>query len=127
MNKDQGAKRVIPLDVSGAFHSHLMQPAADRFIDELSDIELEAPEIYIISNVDAIPSENPDHVKLNLGKQITSSVLWIDTIEYIAEQGITEFLEIGPGNVLKGLIRKINPELNVHNIQSPKDIDRLSF
>ncbi len=123
--KEAGAKRVIPLEVSGAFHSVLMEPAAAKFEEELSKINFRALEFSIISNVDALPSNNPIYIRKNLAKQITSPVRWVETIEYIARQGVTHFLEIGPGTVLKGLIRKINPSLSVYNILQPEDIEKL--
>lgn len=122
-----GAKRVIPLEVSGAFHSSLMQPAAHQFKVHLRGIELNDPVFPILSNVDAVPTTNTDHILMNLAKQITSSVQWVDSINAIAESGVKTFLEIGPGTVLKGLVRKINRDLTVHTIQTPKDIENLSF
>ena len=122
---EAGAKRVIPLDVSGAFHSSLMKPAADKFSQELTKFHFQTPSFPILSNVDANPCADPKQISSNLAKQITSSVQWVDTIHYIANQGVKTFLEIGPGNVLKGLIRKINKDLTVHNIRVPADIDNL--
>ncbi|MGE0267578.1 MAG: ACP S-malonyltransferase [Candidatus Omnitrophota bacterium] len=123
---EAGAKRVIPLEVSGAFHSSLMQSAAHQFKDHLRSVDLNDPVFPILSNVDAVPTSNTAHILMNLSKQITSSVQWVDSINTIAAAGVTNFLEIGPGTVLKGLIRKINRDLNVHNIQVPKDIEQLS-
>lgn len=123
---EAGAKRVIPLDVSGAFHSSLMQPAAHQFKAHLHSVELVDPQFPLLSNVDAVPTSNTAHILLNLAKQITSSVQWVDSVNAIAACGVTTFLEIGPGTVLKGLIRKINRDLVVHNIQTPKDIEQLS-
>ena len=125
--KEAGAKRVIPLDVAGAFHSTLMQPAQIKFKEELENYSFKQAETPIISNVDAKSTADPEVIKANLAKQITSSVLWVDTVEAIAEQGIVNFIEIGPGSVLKGLIRKINRELIVSNIQKPEDVQGLSF
>ncbi len=125
--EEQGAKRVIPLDVSGAFHSSLMQPAVPNFEGALGEAAFQAPSFPIVSNVDGKPADAPEAIRGNLARQITSSVQWVDSIEYIAGQGVTDFIEIGPGNVLKGLIRKINPELKVHNIKKPEDIDKLSL
>jgi len=124
---EQGAKRVIPLDVSGAFHSSLMQPAVPKFEDELKKIEFKTAHFPIVSNVDGQPADDPDQICANLAKQITSSVQWVDSIRYMAAQGITDFIEIGPGNVLKGLIRKIDRDLKVYNIRKPEDIDNLPF
>jgi [acyl-carrier-protein] S-malonyltransferase len=122
-----GAKRVIPLEVSGAFHSSLMRPALAKFEEELKKVRFHAPGFPIISNVDAIPSGDPGAIRANLAKQITSSVQWVDTIQNIAARGVTHFLEIGPGNVLKGLIRKINPGMTVHSIRKLEDIENLPF
>lgn len=122
-----GAKRVIPLEVSGAFHSRLMRPAVAKFEAELKKITFKSPRFPILSNVDARPETDPDKIRRNLALQITSSVQWVDSVRAIAAAGVTTFLEIGPGNVLKGLIRKIAPGLNVHNIRTPKDIEDLSF
>lgn len=124
--KDAGAKRVIPLEVSGAFHSNLMQSAALKFEEELKKVNIQAPQFPIISNVDGLPANNPAYIRKNLAKQITSSVQWVSTVEYIAAQGIKDFIEIGPGTVLKGLIRRINPELKVSNIEKPQDIEALT-
>ncbi|MCB9721440.1 MAG: ACP S-malonyltransferase [Candidatus Omnitrophica bacterium] len=121
-----GAKRVIPLDVSGAFHSSLMKSAADRFRDRLESVTLTAPTFPVLSNVDAQPVTVTGHILNNLAEQITSSVQWVDSIEAIAANGVTTFLEIGPGNVLKGLIRRINRDLKVVNIQKPSDIEQLA-
>ncbi len=125
--KEAGAKRVIPLDVSGAFHSGLMRSAVQHFEEELNKVHFHAPDFPIVSNVDGQPSIDSVEIRNNLAHQITASVQWVDSINHIAAQGIENFIEIGPGNVLKGLIRKINPQLKVHNIRKPQDIDGLAF
>jgi len=125
--EEQGAKRVIPLDVSGAFHSRLMQPAVPKFEEVLSRADFKAAHFPVVSNVDGRPAGHPKDIRGNLARQITSSVQWVDSIQYIAGQGVTSFMEIGPGNVLKGLIRKINPELTVYNVRKPEDLEKLPF
>lgn len=125
--KEEGAKRVIALDVAGAFHSSLMKPAVPKFEEELNKAHFRVPAFSVISNVDGVSENNPQYIRHNLAKQITSSVQWVNTIRFIASQGVSHFIEIGPGTVLKGLIRKINPELRVCNIQTPQDIEDLSF
>lgn len=125
--KGQGAKRVIFLDVSGAFHSSLMAPAVPKFQQELSKVHFKTPKFKVLSNVDANPTDSPDHIKANLSKQITSSVQWVNSVLNISKAGVQDFVEIGPGNVLKGLIRKIDPNLRVHNVSKPEDIDLLPF
>lgn len=127
MLQERGAKRVIPLDVSGAFHSSLMRPAAGKFESELQKAALKSPRFPVLSNVDARPETDPESIRRNLAKQITSSVQWVDSVRAITAAGVTTFLEIGPGNVLKGLIRRIDPALSVHNIRAPQDIDALPF
>ena len=122
-----GAKRVIPLDVSGAFHSSLMRPAVAKFEAELKKSPLKAAGFPILSNVDAKPETDPEKIRRNLASQIVSSVQWVDSVRRIGAAGVTTFLEIGPGNVLKGLIRKIDPTLSVHNIRNPHDLESLPF
>jgi [acyl-carrier-protein] S-malonyltransferase len=125
--EEQGAKRVIPLDVSGAFHSSLMQPAVAKFQETLNNMMFKQADFPVISNVNGQPADSPQEIRANLARQITSSVQWVNSVQYIARQGVLDFIEIGPGNVLKGLIRKIDSSLKVHNIKKPEDIERLPF
>jgi len=127
MINQAGAKAVIPLEVSGAFHSTLMKSAAEKFAKELVNVTIADSKIPVISNVDGKPEIGAAVVKNNLAKQITSSVQWVASIEYMAGQGIETFIEIGPGKVLKGLLRKINPALKVFNIETPADIEALAL
>jgi len=80
----------------------------------------------VLSNVNAQPHADAQQIRINLAKQITESVQWVKCVEYIVSQGITTLIEIGPGKVLKGLIRRINPAINVFNIEKPQDIEALS-
>jgi [acyl-carrier-protein] S-malonyltransferase len=124
---EAGGKKVIPLDVSGAFHSSLMRPAAEKFAEALKGFELKSTDVKVISNVTGAPQLSADEIRQNLPKQIYSSVKWVDSVTFLSAQGITDLVEIGPGRVLKGLIRKIDPALNVHNVQVPDDIAALPF
>ncbi|NLE65054.1 MAG: ACP S-malonyltransferase [Elusimicrobia bacterium] len=124
---EAGGKKVIPLDVAGAFHSSLMKPAADLFRGALEGVPLKVTDIKVVTNVNARPQETPEEIRQNLPLQIHSSVQWVDSIRFLASQGITDLVEIGPGRVLKGLIRKIDPALSVHNIQIPEDLQALPF
>ena len=117
--------KVIPLTVSGAFHSSLMKSAADKFKTVLASTAIHPTEIKVITNVNGQPQNDAQTIRENLAKQITASVQWVASIEYMLGQGITEFIEIGPGKVLKGLIRRINSDAVVHNIEKPADIDTL--
>ncbi|OGX08485.1 MAG: [acyl-carrier-protein] S-malonyltransferase [Omnitrophica WOR_2 bacterium GWA2_47_8] len=122
--KEAGAKRVIPLDVAGAFHSSLMRPAAEKFKIEIEKFKINPAKFGVVSNVDGRPATDPKEIKEKLSRQITSSVQWVASVEYIAAQGVTTFFELGPGTVLKGLIRKINSSLIVHNIEKPEDLEK---
>lgn len=122
-----GCKKIFPLDVAGAFHSSLMKSAADKFALALNDVPLQTTGISVITNVTGMPQMSAGEIRVNLAKQICSSVQWVETIRFIASQGITDLVEIGPGKVLKGLIRKIDPSLNVLNCQNPDDINFLAF
>ena len=125
--KAAGGQKVIPLAVSGAFHSTLMTSAANYFKQVVRDVVIHPTNVKVITNVNAKPQEDADAIRQNLAKQITSSVQWVASIEYMMAQGVTEFIEIGPGKVLKGLIRRINPSAVVQNIEKPADIDGLTI
>ncbi|WAA10672.1 ACP S-malonyltransferase [Fervidibacillus albus] len=111
--KEKGARRTIPLEVSGPFHSVLMEPAAKRMKTVLERYELKDTKIPVISNVTAEPVTSGDDMKRLLIKQITSPVLWEDSVRKLIQLGVTTFVEIGPGKVLTGLIRKIDRSVNV--------------
>jgi len=123
--KRKGAKRVIRLDVSGAFHSVFMDYAAEKLRIELESVEILPPSISVVSNVTAKEQLEPAAIRENLIKQVNSSVLWEDSVRAIARQGVISFLEIGPGKVLRGLLRKINPDLKVVNVGTAEDIEAL--
>lgn len=127
MITDAGCKKVIALDVAGGFHSTLMKSAGDQFSTVLKDYTFYNTDIKVVSNVHGQAQVSVEEIKANLPKQIYSSVQWVRSIEFMAQQGIVDFVEIGPGKVLKGLVRKINPQLNVYNIQTTEDISTLSF
>lgn len=127
MITEAGGKKVIPLDVAGAFHSSLMKPAADRFAEVIKDVHFSVTDIKVITNVNARPQMTAGEIRENLPRQICSSVQWVDTVRLLASQGITDMVEIGPGRVLKGLIRKIDPALSVQNLQGADDLAGLSF
>jgi [acyl-carrier-protein] S-malonyltransferase len=111
-----GASRAIPLQVSGAFHSPLMQSAVEGMTKYLSATTFKNPSIPVIGNTTATPLTTAEAVKTELRNQLTSPVLWQRTIEFMVSQGVTTFIEIGPGKVLTGLIRRINKEAKTINI-----------
>ena len=111
-----GASRVIPLQVSGAFHSPLMQPAVYGLTEYISSLSLHKPFIPVIGNTTAQPMTTAEAVKSELLNQLTNPVQWQRTVEYIDGKGVPTFIEIGPGKVLTGLIRRINKEARTINV-----------
>ena len=109
--KARGAKRVLPLPVSAPFHSSLMQPAASKLEGYLKDVEIGAPAIPLINNVDVEIESDPERIKSALVRQAASPVRWVETIRSMAAQGVTHVLECGPGKVLAGLVKRIEPKL----------------
>lgn len=117
-----GAKRVIPLEVSGGFHSSLMREASIKLQDALDGITIRDAQVPVICNFTAQPEQQSARIKENLVKQIYSSVRWEESVRYALAQGVTRFVEFGPGKVLKGLMRRIDPAVSVANVEKTKDI-----
>ncbi|MFH0764582.1 MAG: ACP S-malonyltransferase [Candidatus Omnitrophota bacterium] len=124
--KEKGAKRVLMLEVSGPFHSSLMTPARDKLKDYIEKVRILPPKIPFISNVDAEPRADPVKIKENLISQVNQKTLWEESVKVAARSGIRTFLEIGPGQVLKGLLKKIDPNLEVKNIGTVQDLQVLT-
>ncbi|MEC8402963.1 MAG: ACP S-malonyltransferase [Bacteroidota bacterium] len=112
-----GAKRALILPVSGAFHSPLMEPARTELANAIDSTNFSAPFCPIYQNTTAMSVEDPIEIKKNLIAQLTSPVMWTQTINAMVESGITDFFEVGPGKVLQGLIRKIAPEVTVSSAE----------
>lgn len=111
-----GAKRVVNLAVSGAFHSPFMEPAIEEFSLAIEEVEFKPPICPIYQNVKGRPTEDVDLIKKNLIDQLTHPVMWRHTILHMIEDGATEFTEIGPGNFLRGLVRQIDKNVSVSGI-----------
>ena len=111
--KQRGAKRVLPLQVGGAFHSPLMEPARLELVEAIDRTAFSKPFCPVYQNVDAKPHTDPAEIKANLLMQLTSPVLWTQSVRNMVADGADSFLEIGPGTVLQGLVRKIAPEVAV--------------
>ena len=124
--KEHGARRVMPLNVSGAFHSHLMKEAQDEFRTFIENIEFKDAEIPVIQNVSAQPETDGETVKRQLVEQITSPVRFVECIETAAEHGVTAGIEAGPKKVLKGLVRKIDKSISVQNIDTLDQVKEYS-
>lgn len=120
-----GAKRVIRLKVSGAFHSSLMEEAREGLEQELRKVTLQAPRCLFIPNVSAKGERDPEKIRVLLGEQLTSPVRWVETMEEARKQGIGRFVELGPGRVLKGLTKRIDPSLEVFSFDKISDLSHL--
>jgi [acyl-carrier-protein] S-malonyltransferase len=108
--KEKGAKRVLPLSVSGGFHSDLMKPAQDQFAQRVAETPLQKPSSLFVSNHDAKPVTEASTLVDHLPKQLTHPVRWTETLGFLKEQGCQAYVEAGPGNVLAGLLRKFDPD-----------------
>lgn len=122
----KGAKRALPLNVTGAFHSPLMEQASLEFQKEVVEVTFNTARVPVYSNVTATESENPELLKQNLVKQMTHPVLWSKTIENMIAQGVERFVEIGSGRVLTGLIKRIDKSATLVNIDSAQSIKEIS-
>ncbi len=106
--KQAGAKRAILLNVAGAFHSPLMEPARKELAEAIEQTSFHTPIWPVYQNVNASPSSDPEIIRKNLIDQLTGAVRWTQTIQHMIQDGATEFVEVGPGKVLQGLVKKIN-------------------
>ncbi len=121
-----GAKRVIPLEVSGGFHSSLMFEASVELKLVLDSISISEPKVPVISNYTAQPQYKVGQIIENLVNQIRGSVRWEESMRFILSQGVTSFYEFGPGKVLKGLMRRIDSNAQVINIEKSSDMEQLA-
>jgi [acyl-carrier-protein] S-malonyltransferase len=121
--KELGARRVVPLPVSAPFHCALMKPAEDRLAPELRELRVESPRVPIVANVDASPKRDGAAAIDALVRQVTAAVQWEDSVRRLASDGVTAYVEVGPGTVLSGLIRKIHRDARVAAFGAPQDMD----
>lgn len=121
--KEAGAKRVIPLEVSGPFHSSLMKPAADKLAETLAGVAMQPAAVPVVANVTAEPVRDPAVIRDLLVRQVYSPVLWEDSVAALIALGVDTFVEIGSGTVLAGLIRKIDKNVRVVSINSAAAIE----
>jgi [acyl-carrier-protein] S-malonyltransferase len=118
----RGARRVVPLEVSAPFHCALMAPAAERLRPLLDDTRFQPPSAPVVSNVEAAPNSDPERIAGLLVKQVTHTVRWAESVEWLRGEGIVRGVECGHGRVLAGLVRRITPELQVLPCNAPADI-----
>jgi len=121
--KARGARRVIPLKVSAPFHCALMDPAGDRLRPELEQAPAADPRIPVVANVDALPRTTAAASVDALVRQVSNPVRWEATVQWLAAQGVDTFVEVGPGAVLSGLIRKVARDARVLSVETPEDVE----
>ncbi|MFO1257391.1 MAG: ACP S-malonyltransferase [Gammaproteobacteria bacterium] len=124
--KEKGAKRAIKLPVSVPSHCALMKEAANELSEHLKAIAFHLPKITVLRNIDACPHEQGDSIRQALMKQLYQPVQWVKTIQVFSKQGIQAAIECGPGAVLTGLIKRIDPDLKVESIQTPQSLEKAS-
>ena len=113
---ERAGGKAVPLAVAGAFHTNIMKPADARLAEALAGVPLKNPEISIVSNVDAAIHDDPDEIRDLLVRQVVSPVLWEDSVGAMIDRGVDEFYEIGPGRVLRGLLRRIDSKVHCETI-----------
>ncbi len=123
--RERGAKRALPLPVSAPFHCRLMQPAALRLAEVLAPLNIGAMQVPVVSNVEAVAYDDGSRVRDLLVAQVSSPVRWQESVEHMAARGIGRFVEIGPGKVLGGLIKRISKGVVLANVQEPADLKEL--
>jgi len=121
----QAGGKAIMLDVSGAFHSSLMAPAAKGLDEVLAATAMQPTRYAVLANVDAQPHADPAQIRQRLVRQLTSPTLWEQSMRALVQRGVTQYLEIGPGKVLRGLFRRIDAAATVTGIEAPEDLERL--
>ncbi len=122
LSKDAGAKRAVFLSVSAPSHCRLMENASKSLSKLIEEIEFREPKIPLVNNTDAVFLNKIEDIKLSLSRQLVSPLLWEDSINVIAHRGIDTFIEVGPKNVLSGLIKRIVPNVNVFNVEDMKSL-----
>jgi [acyl-carrier-protein] S-malonyltransferase len=123
--KALGAKRVIPLAVSAPFHCALLKPAQERLEPELRALDVRDPRIPVVANVDAEPKRDAASAIDALVRQVSAPVRWEQVVRRLASEGVTTYVEVGPGTVLSGLVKKIHKEAAVFNFAAPEDLAAL--
>ncbi|MFW5991730.1 MAG: ACP S-malonyltransferase [Halanaerobiaceae bacterium] len=121
----EGAKKIVKLKVSGPFHSSMMSSAREMFRPIIKGIKFKKPEYKFIANVNAGYVDDPDEIKNLLIRQITESVRWVETVQLMINDGYNTFIEVGPGRVLKGLLRRIDRSVKVYNFRDAGDLRKV--
>lgn len=122
--KELGAKRAVPLPVSAPFHCALMEPVQGRLAEVLAGVSISAPKAPVVTNVEAQPNTDPSRIAPLLVKQVVAPVRWIECVQAMAAAGVTHMVEVGPGKVLTGLVRRIDRSIEMVNIEDPASLDK---
>ena len=120
--KAAGAKRALMLPVSAPFHCALMQPAADAMRDALEDVAMQAPAVPLVTNVTALPVTDPDTIRAQLVAQVAGRVRWASSVDWMVQQGVTQFIEVGAGKALSGMIRRIAKDAATLNVGTAMEV-----
>jgi [acyl-carrier-protein] S-malonyltransferase len=118
MAEAAGAMKAVPLAVAGAFHTPIMQPAVEKLATALANVPMFAPKIPVVSNVDARPHSDPEEIRALLIKQVVSPVRWEESIRWMIDEAFDTFYEVGPGRVLRGLMKRIDRKMPCHGVMS---------
>lgn len=122
--KEAGAKRVLPLPVSAPFHCALMQPVVPRLGEVLAKVTFAAPSAPVVSNVEAAPNQDAARIAELLLRQVTGSVRWIECVQTLEREGVTRVVELGPGKVLCGLVKRISKNIECVNVEDPASLEK---
>jgi len=117
MARAQGAMKAVPLAVAGAFHTEIMRPADQRCAEALAEVPMRKPRIPVISNVDALSHDDPEEIRRILVRQVLQPVRWEDSMRNLIQQGFDQFYEVGPGRVLRGLLRRIDRNVSCQSVE----------
>src|SRR5690606_26485273 len=123
--KELGAKKIMPLPVSGAFHTVYMAPARERLRDAIAAADIRDAEIPVVSNVDAKPHDRGEEWTALLSAQLASPVRWKQALQTLSGLGVTDFAELGPGGVLTGMAKRTVPGARTISVATPEDLDKL--
>ena len=114
---EQSEARAVPLAVAGAFHTPIMHPADEQLAEVLAEVPLKKPTIPVVSNVDARPHDDPEEIRQLLIQQVVQPVRWEDSMRYLLGEGFDEFYEVGPGRVLRGLLRRVDRKIACQSVE----------
>lgn len=122
--KEAGAKRVLPLPVSAPFHCALMEPVKPRLLEVLGKVQVSAPSVPVVTNVEAQPNQDPSRIVPLLIEQVSAPVRWVECVETLKAQGVTRVVELGPGKVLCGLVKRISKEIECFNVEDAASLEK---